>query len=98
MDRDYFTYTGDRAEGWMLRLYRLRPKIGRRREVSATSVRERIYGAASGGDSSWKDDVPPGVAGVIEENWGVVERFAGAEDLTRRIAGMKFPSEGYGEA
>ena len=32
---DYYTYTGDKAEGLMLKLYRLKPKIGTRRELSA---------------------------------------------------------------
>jgi len=36
---DYFTYTGDKAEGRMLKGYRLNPKIGIRKTVSATSVK-----------------------------------------------------------
>ncbi len=27
---DYFSYTGDKAEGYMLKLYRLKPRIGRK--------------------------------------------------------------------
>ena len=38
---DYYTYTGDKAEGLMLKLYRLKPKIGQRKELSATSVKMR---------------------------------------------------------
>lgn len=104
VDGDYFTYTGDRAEGHMLRMYRLRPRVGTRRALSASSVRERMYEAAlSGGagaagagrEGAWRDDVPIEVASVIDDNWGAVRRFAGAEDDTTKVAGMKFPKEGY---
>ena len=94
---DYFSYTGDRAEGYMLKMYMLRPRIGERKSLSASSVRERIYGAALGGDPSWKGDVPGEVVRIIEEEWETVERFAGGGDQTTRIAGMKFPKEGYSE-
>ena len=30
-----------------------------------------------------------------KENWDVVTKFASSEDKTMRIAGMKFPKEGY---
>ena len=92
---DYFAYTGDRAEGIMLRLYRLRPMVGRRRTLSATSVKSRLYDAARGGPDSWEEDVPPGVAEIIREEWGTVQRFADAPDNTMRVAGMKFPREGW---
>jgi len=36
-----------------------------------------------------------GVAKIINENWETVEKFASVEDKTVRIAGMKFPKEGY---
>ena len=92
---DYFAYTGDRAEGIMLRLYRLRPMVGRRRTLSATSVKSRLYDAAKGGPDSWEEDVPPGVAEIIREEWGTVQRFADVPDNTMRVAGMKFPREGW---
>ena len=93
---DYFTYTGDRAEGYMLRIYMLRPRVGRRRPLSAASVKEKMYRAAAGaGGGDWRRDVPPEVARVVEGSWGTVERFAGAEDRTTRVAGMKFPKDGY---
>lgn len=100
IDGDYFTYTGDRAEGYMLRMYMLRPRIGARRALSASSVKERMYEAALAGGGgpagrAWRDDVPPGVASIIDDNWETVRRFAGAEDATVKIAGMKFPREGY---
>jgi len=134
--RRYFSYTGDRAEGYMLRLYRLKPRVGTRRPVSAASVKERMYGAAlaeggigsdRGPDDSpdddtndhssndhdgtdtgggrgagpeevrapggWESDVPEQVERIIRREWDVVRRFAGAEDMTTRILGMKFPKE-----
>ncbi len=91
----YFTYTGDRAEGYMLRIYRLRPKIGVRKSLSATSVKEKMYQAAVESDSCWKNDVPDGVAKIIERDWDVVKKFACMEDRTSRVLGMKFPKDGY---
>ena len=95
VEKDYFTYTGDKAEGYMLKLYRLNPKIGARKEISASSVKEKLYDAANGKESNWKDDVPPQVVEIIEKNWHIVERFANMEDQTTRVVGMKFPKEGY---
>ena len=42
----YFSYTGDKTEGYMLRLYMLKPRVGRRKSLSAASVKERLYSAA----------------------------------------------------
>ena len=92
---DYFTYTGDRTEGYMLRLYRLNPKVGIRKEVSAASVKNKLYDAVLSKDSNWKDYVPLQVIEIIEKNWDVVEKFAKMEDNTTRVAGMKFPRDGY---
>lgn len=88
---DFFTYTGDKTEGLMLKAYRLKPKVGIRKEVSASSVKNKIYEAAQGKDNDWRDDVPSQVVKIIEENWDVVKKFASSEDMTTRIAGMKFP-------
>ena len=41
--KDYFTYTGDRAEGRMLKSYRMKPMVGERESISATSAKEAIY-------------------------------------------------------
>ena len=95
IENDYFTYTGDKAEGLMLKLYRLNPKVGNRKLVSATSVKNEMYAAAQGAKSSWEKYVPSSVAKIINENWETVKKFASAEDMTVRIAGMKFPKEGY---
>lgn len=92
---NFFTYTGDKAEGYMLRLYRLRPKIGARKEISASFVKQRLYEEALGKETQWKRYVPRQVIKIIDENWDVVVKFASLEDMTTRVAGMKFPKEGY---
>jgi len=95
IESDYFTYTGDKAEGLMLKLYRLNPKVGTRKPISATSVKNEMYAATQGDKSSWEKFVPSSVAKIINENWETVKKFASKEDMTKRIAGMKFPKEGY---
>ena len=40
-------------------------------------------------------NIPHQVADIIKENWNVVEKFSSSDDKTMRIAGMKFPKEGY---
>jgi len=92
---DFFTYTGDKAEGYMLKLYRLNPKIGTRKEISAASVKEKLYEEARGRKSDWQKFVPEQVVKIIDENWDVIVKFASSEDKTTRVAGMKFPKEGY---
>ncbi|WP_320416620.1 hypothetical protein [Candidatus Nitrosotenuis chungbukensis] len=91
---DYFTYTGDKIEGIMLKMYRLNPKVGTRKEVSASSVKSKMYDAARGKDTDWKNYVPQQVIKIIEDNWEIVKKFATMEDRTTRIAGMKFPKDG----
>ena len=92
---DYYTYTGDKAEGLMLKLYRLKPKVGTRRKLSASSVKNDMYTAASGTESNWEKDVPEQVSEIIKDNWDIVTNFATSEDHTMRVMGMKFPKEGY---
>ncbi|MFB5615776.1 MAG: hypothetical protein ACE5RS_01365 [Nitrosopumilus sp.] len=95
VEGDYFSYTGDKAEGYMLKMYRLRPKIGERKSLSATSVKEKLYDAALEKNSAWKEDVPEEIVKIIEDEWETVKKFANQEDQTTRIVGMKFPKEGY---
>ena len=95
VDGDFFSYTGDRAEGLMLRLYRLRPRVGRRRAISAASVKAHMYGEAAGGSDSWSGSVPQGVADIIRSEWDTVQHYAGMSDDSVRIVGMKFPREGW---
>lgn len=93
----YYSYTGDKAEGYMLKLYRLKPKVGERRSLSAASVKEKMYDAVKGVKTDWKKDVPETVAKIIEDNWDVIEKYSKLEDKTRRVLGMKFPIEGWSE-
>ena len=95
VEGDYFSYTGDKAEGYMLKMYRLKPKLGERKALSATSVKEKLYHSVFEKSSTWKEDVPKEIVKIIEEEWKTVEKFANQEDQTTRIVGMKFPKEGY---
>jgi hypothetical protein len=79
----------------MLKLYRLNPKVGTRKLISATSVKNEMYASTQDAKTIWKNFIPPSVAKIINENWEIVKKFASIEDMTVRIAGMKFPKEGY---
>ncbi|HSF27773.1 MAG TPA: hypothetical protein VLA53_01960 [Nitrosopumilaceae archaeon] len=92
---DYFTYTGDKAEGFVLKLYGLKPRIGIRKKISAAFVKEKMFDAALGKDSEWENYVPTEVIKIIHENWDVVKKYSAAEDLTYRLLGMKFPKYGF---
>ena len=70
-------------------------KIGQRKEISAASVKEKLYDAALGKETSWREDVPESIADIIQDEWKTVEKFANSEDMTTRVAGMKFPKEGW---
>lgn len=89
----FVSYTGDKAERVMLKVYRLNPLKADRLEISASSVKEIMY--REGRQGGWRDMVPGRVAGVIEKNWDVIERFASIDDATTRVMGMKFPRDGY---
>ena len=95
IEDDYFTYTGDKSEGLMLKLYRLKPKIGKRKSISATSVKNEMYDSISNNSNEWEKLVPEKVVEIIHDNWDTVKKFAVGEDMTIKIAGMKFPKEGY---
>jgi nicotinamide mononucleotide adenylyltransferase len=91
----YFTYTGDKAEGIMLKIYRLKPKIGKRKKVSASYVKNKLYDEVKGKNTGWQEDVPSQVAEIIKQHWSIIEKYVNADDETIRIAGMKFPKDGY---
>ncbi len=95
IEDDYFTYTGDKAEGLMLKLYRLKPKIGTRKSISATSVKNEMYDSLSNNSANWEKLIPDTVVKIIRDDWDVVKKFASEKDMTMKIAGMKFPKEGY---
>ena len=94
---DYYSYTGDKAEGYMLKIYRLKPRVGERRSLSAASVKEKMYDSVKDKKLDWKEYVPEGVGKIIENNWDVIEKYSKLEDKTRRVLGMKFPIEGWSE-
>jgi nicotinamide mononucleotide adenylyltransferase len=94
IDDDYYTYTGDKTEGLMLKTYRLNPRVGTRKAISASSVKDKLYDSVNGKQTDWQKDVPKQVAQIIEENWSIVEKYANSQDMTTRIAGMKFPKAG----
>jgi nicotinamide mononucleotide adenylyltransferase len=95
VEGDYFSYTGDKAEGYMLKMYRLKPKIGERKSLSAASVKEKLYDAAQEKISNWKEDVPEQIVKIIEDEWETVKKYSSVEDMTTRVVGMKFPKEGW---
>ena len=92
---DYFTYTGDKAEGFVLKLYGLKPKVGIRKTTSASFVKQKMFEAALGKDTEWENHVSPEVIKIIHENWDIVKKYANAKDYTYRVLGMKFPSNGF---
>jgi hypothetical protein len=81
----------------MLKAYRLNPLKADRLEVSASSVKEKLYRQVGEGgtDEQWRGKVPEVVAEIIKRNWNIVDKFARIEDSTMRVMGMKFPKEGY---
>ena len=94
IEGNYYTYTGDKAEGIMLRLYRLKPKIGQRKELSATSVKNEMYESVSGGKKEWEKQVPEQVAEMINKKWNNIDTFAYSEDNTTSGLGIKFTRDG----
>ena len=92
---DYFTYTGDKAEGFVLKLYGLNPRVGARKATSASFVKQQMFEAALGQDTDWENYVSPEVVNIIKENWHIVKKYATSEDHTLRVLGMKFPSNGF---
>lgn len=92
---EYFTYTGDRTEGFVLSLYGLNPKIGTRKTISASFVREKMFEEALGNDTDWEKYVPQEVVKIIRENWHIVKKHSVEQDYTHKILGMKFPRDGF---
>ena len=101
VENEFFSYTGDRAESWMLKIYGLRPRLGKRLEISGTFVRDLLYRDASShlkpeGNKRepWHNYVPPQIVEIIYKNWAIIKQFANGDDRTVRLFGMKFPQEG----
>ena len=96
-EKKFVSYTGDKAERLMLKAYRLNPLKADRLEISASSIRAKLYSQVFDGksDEEWRRKVPEPVAQIIKKNWNIVDKFARMEDSTARVMGMKFPQEGY---
>lgn len=96
-ESDFVSYTGDRAERLMLKIYRLKPIKANRLDISASFVKGMLYAEALGQkeQEGWRSMVSESVAKIIEANWNIVKKFAGSEDATARVMGMKFPKQGY---
>jgi hypothetical protein len=101
---EFITYTGDRAERLILKLFGFNPIQANRQVISSTNVKKLLYRSAlnqkasSGSkdlDLKWNDLVSPKVRDIIRTNWSVIERYSGADDKTMRIFGMKFPKDGF---
>lgn len=95
ISNSYFTYTGDKAEAFVLKLYKMNPVLGKRKEISASSVKEKMFLAAKGEKTDWEKYVPDQAVQIIKENWDVVKQYADDKDRTYRILGMKFPRQGF---
>ncbi len=96
-EKKFVSYTGDKAERLMLKAYRLHPLKAHRLEISASSIRAKLYRQVFDGksDEEWRRKVPEPVAQIIKKNWNIVDKFARMEDSTAKVMGMKFPQEGY---
>ena len=96
-EKKFVSYTGDKTERLMLKAYRLNPLKADRLEISASSIRAKLYRQVFDGksDEEWRRKVPEPVAQIIKKNWNIVDKFARMEDSTARVMGMKFPNEGY---
>ena len=96
-EKTFVSYTGDKVERLMLKAYRLNPLKANRLEISASSIRAKLYSQVveGGSDEEWSRRVPEAVAQIIKKNWDIVDKFARMEDSTTRVIGMKFPKEGY---
>jgi len=96
-EKKFVSYTGDKAERLMLKAYRLNPLKADRLEISASSIRAKLYSQVVDGksDEEWRRKVPEPVTQIIKKNWNIVDKFARMEDSTAKVMGMKFPQEGY---
>jgi hypothetical protein len=96
-EKKFVSYTGDKTERLMLKAYMLNPLKANRLEISASSIRAKLYSQVVDGksDEEWRRKVPEPVTQIIKKNWNIVDKFARMEDSTAKVMGMKFPQEGY---
>ena len=100
----FITYTGDRAERLLLKLFGFNPIQANRQVISSTNVKNLLYKSAlsfkmlsssNNIDLEWSNYVSPNVSNIIRNNWNVIEHFSNSKDKTIRVFGMKFPKEGF---
>jgi len=100
----FITYTGDRAERLLLKLFGLNPIQANRQVISSTNVKNLLYKLAisfkmlsrsNNIDWEWNSYVSPNVSNIIRNNWNVIEHFSNSADKTIRVFGMKFPKDGF---
>jgi hypothetical protein len=101
---NFITYTGDRAERILLKLFGFNPIQANRQVISSTNVKNLLYESAISCkalpqavdiDTQWKKYVSPIVNNIIRNNWNIIENFSTSYDETIRVFGMKFPKDGF---
>ncbi|MDQ6723561.1 MAG: hypothetical protein M3Z01_04770, partial [Thermoproteota archaeon] len=90
----FITYTGDRIERLLLKLFGFKPVQANREIISSTNVKNLLYRSAlsckslsqsNNLDLEWINFVSPKVGDVIRNNWNVIEHFSISRDKTIRI-------------
>ena len=99
-EKKFISYTGDRIERYVLKIYRFNPIKATRLPISASQVKEIIYDQALNKgedikDSTWEEKIPSSVVKIIKNNWNIIEKFANEKDETLKVVGVKFPKKGF---
>jgi hypothetical protein len=99
-EKKFISYTGDRIERYVLKIYRFNPIKATRLPISASQVKEIIYDQALNKgenfkDIIWEEKIPTSVVKIIKDNWKVIEKFANEKDETLKVVGVKFPKKGF---
>lgn len=100
-EKKFISYTGDRIERYVLKIYRFNPIKATRLSISASQVKEIIYDQALNKrrenikDSTWEEKIPSSVVKIIKDNWDIIEKFANEKDETLKVVGVKFPKKGF---
>lgn len=101
IEKKFISYTGDRIERYVLKIYRFNPIKATRLSISASQVKEIIYDQALNKrrenikDSTWEEKIPSSVVKIIKDNWNIIEKFANEKDETLKVVGVKFPKKGF---
>lgn len=100
-EKKFISYTGDRIERYVLKIYRFNPIKATRLSISASQVKEIIYDQALNKrrenikDLTWEEKIPSSVVKIIKDNWDIIEKFANEKDETLKVVGVKFPKKGF---